>query len=147
MRAGAGCLLVAGALVAAAQHLARAARAAPVVSPEHAARFAPLLAHLPARAIVGYLTEGAVVRFDKAAGDPELERRAAQIARHYLIAQQTLAPLLLVLGHQLGEALAARHGPLRWVIGDYASAAAVPATAPEAVVHDAGNGTILWRAH
>ena len=105
-------------------------RSAPDEISVYERRFRDLRAALPARGLVGYL------------GDPELahatsrEANAAALLRfrRYLLAQYTLAPLLLVQSTRP-----------EFVIGNFSDPAARPAPAGFQVVRDFGDGVVLYR--
>jgi hypothetical protein len=93
-------------------------------------RFAELRALLPARGVVGYLGHP-----DPAGVAPREANAAALLHfRRYLLAQYTLAPVLLT--ESTGPEL---------VVGNFEPGAAFPAPAGLRVIRDLGDGLVLFR--
>jgi hypothetical protein len=93
-------------------------------------RFAELRTMLPARGVVGYLGH------PEPAGATPREANAAALLhfRRYLLAQYSLAPVLLIESTEP-----------ELVVGNFDSAAAYPTPAGLRVVRDFGDGVVLFR--
>ena len=105
---------------------------------DYCARFAALTQYLPARAMIGYVVDpAAIVGAEPGRWLPPGEVDAIRVTSELFLAWHALAPRLLATGPEW-----------EYVIGNFASAGAVPAlpvATPFEVVTDLGNGVVLYR--
>jgi hypothetical protein len=139
---------------AAAQAVHSCAEAKRAGAVDAAARLEPALRYLPASGpsvevlghgipLVGYLADAASVAvvYEQGMADADLRRRAHRAFTDFVLAQQLLAPRVLVLPSS------PLFGHAQLLLGNYADLAAMPALPGDEYEQllDAGNGIAVWR--
>ena len=124
------------------------------VGADHADRFAAVLPKLPASGpevevyghgipLVGYLTaaESLTATYSQGMADPKLRQQAHHAFVGYVLAQQLLAPRILVLP------ISPLYAKVRLVLGDYRAGDPIPELPPEHFekVVDTGSEVVLWQ--